>query len=107
MSKHRPLLVRNRGITEAGANYLIFLDADDELDKGALSYVEEHIQQNPASKMIIGGYTSVWPDETKRRVSLPAALPTDRIKRVKGYLIDKTISLANGGRLQTLSATPY
>lgn len=88
--------VRNRGITEAGANYLIFLDADDELDKGALSYVEEHIQKNPTSKMIISGYTSVWPDEIKRKVSLPSALPDDPVARVQAYLIDKTISLANG-----------
>lgn len=88
--------VRNRGITEAKADYLIFLDADDELDEGALKHIEQHIQTNPSSKMIIGGYTSVWPDQVKQKLSLPAELPADSVARVKGYLIDKTISLANG-----------
>ena len=51
--------VRNRGIQEAASDYLIFLDADDELDTDALEYIEGHISHNPTSKMIIGGYTSI------------------------------------------------
>lgn len=88
--------VRNRGISEAHADYLIFLDADDELTEEALQYIEEHIKINPLSRMIIGGYTSVWPCDKRRKTSLPTPLPSDPLTRVKGYLIDKTISLANG-----------
>lgn len=88
--------VRNRGICEAHADYLIFLDADDELTEEALQYIEEHIKLNPLSRMIIGGYTSVWPCNKRRKTSLPTPLPSDPLTRVKGYLIDKTISLANG-----------
>lgn len=88
--------VRNRGLCEAGADYLIFLDADDELDNNALQNIEQHIAENPLSRMIIGGYTSVWPEGKKRKVSLPTYFPKEPIARVKGYLIDKTISLANG-----------
>ena len=88
--------VRNRGIAEAVTDYLIFLDADDELDAGALTNIEQHIHKYPSSKMIVGGYTSVWPDLAKEKVSLPAKLPVDPIAKVKGYLIDKVISLANG-----------
>lgn len=88
--------VRNLGILEAKADYFIFLDADDELDVNALSYIQRHIQKNSLSRMIVGGYTSVWPDEIKRKISLPSDLPNDPIARVKGYLIDKKISLANG-----------
>ena len=87
---------RNLGIREARADYLLFLDADDQLDNSALQHIEQHIQENPLSKMIIGGYTSVWPDDVKRKKSLPSSLPDEPIKRVQGYLIDKTISLANG-----------
>ena len=87
---------RNLGINEACADYLVFLDADDELDDCALEHVERHIQEYPLSKMIIGGYTSVWPGGTKRKKSLPAPLPNQAVARVQGYLIDKTISLANG-----------
>lgn len=88
--------VRNRGIIEARADYFIFLDADDELEAEALRIIEQHIEENPNSKMIIGGYTSVWPCGERRKVSLPADLPDKPLARVKGYLIDKTISLANG-----------
>lgn len=88
--------VRNRGISEAHADYLIFLDADDELTEEALQYIEEHIKLNPLSRMIIGGYISVFPKDTKRKVSLPNDLPDEPIARVKSYLIDKKISLANG-----------
>lgn len=87
---------RNLGISEASADYLIFLDADDELEKGVLSCIEQHIQENPLSRMIIGGYTTVWPDEAKRKVSLPSVLPNDPVACVQGYLIEKTISLSNG-----------
>src|SRR5690554_4952029 len=62
--------VRNRGISEAHADYLIFLDADDELTEEALQYIEEHIKLNPLSRMIIGGYTSVWPCDKRRKTSL-------------------------------------
>lgn len=88
--------VRNRGIQEASSDYLIFLDADDELDTDALEYIEEHISHNPTSKMIIGGYTSISPEGERLRVSLPRKLPKSSKKRVEAYLIDKTISLANG-----------
>ena len=87
---------RNLGIREAVADYLIFLDADDELDENALSLIEQHVQHNPLSRMIIGGYTTVLPNETRRKVSLPADLPEDRVARVQGYLIDKKIAMANG-----------
>lgn len=87
---------RNRGLVEACADYLIFLDADDELDISALRHIEQHIQENPSSKMIIGGYTSIRLNSAKRKVSLPTTLPDDRFACVKSYLIDKTISLVNG-----------
>lgn len=87
---------RNLGIRETRAEYLIFLDADDELDDCALHYIERHIQEYPLTKMIVGGYTSVWPDDTKRKTTLPTPMPSQAVARVKGYLIDKQISLANG-----------
>lgn len=87
---------RNRGIKAAASDWFIFLDADDEMMPGALKEIEQHLEENPASRMIIGGYISVWPDNAKQKESLPKSLPASSISRVKGYLVDKTISLANG-----------
>lgn len=87
---------RNRGIKAAASDWFIFLDADDEMMPGALKEIEQHLEENPASRMIIGGYISVWPDNAKQKESLPKSLSASSISRVKGYLVDKTISLANG-----------
>lgn len=87
--------VRNRGIVEATGTYLVFLDADDELAPDALRLLSEHLVQHPQTRMVIGGHWAVWPDG-KSREHLPAALPEDRLERLRGYLLDKTIGLANG-----------
>jgi glycosyltransferase involved in cell wall biosynthesis len=87
--------VRNRGIAEALGSYLIFLDADDELAPDAMGLLIAHIDQYPETRMVIGGHWAVWPDG-KRRKHLPTALPEDRLERLRGYLLDKTIGLANG-----------
>lgn len=88
--------VRNLGIKEAQSDYFIFLDADDELIDGALQLVVTHIVQNPQSKMIIGGHKSVWEENGKIKVSIPHSIPENAVERLKGYLLDKSISLCNG-----------
>lgn len=87
--------VRNRGIAETVGRYLVFLDADDELAPDAMKLLCEHLEQHPHTGMVIAGHWAVWSDG-KRRKHLPAALPDERLERLRGYLLDKTISLANG-----------
>ena len=89
-----PASTRNKGVAEATGDYLIFLDADDEMAPGALALVRQHLQENPETRMVIGGYLIRSHDRTSER--LPGALPTSRSDRVRGYLIDKTINLSNG-----------
>lgn len=90
-----PSTVRNRGIREAQGDYLVFLDADDELMPGALAAFSAHISAHPETRMVIGGHDTLEPDGS-RRTHLPGELPENPVERVSAYLLDKRIGLTNG-----------
>lgn len=90
-----PSSTRNLGIQETTGDFLIFLDADDELLPDALALLTSHIAQHPDTRMIIGGHTSITPDGKMRR-HLPKALPGKAIDRLREYLLEKEIALSNG-----------
>lgn len=87
--------VRNLGITEALGTFLVFLDADDELAPGGIDALVSHIESTPESRLVIGAHWSVFPDGRKS-LHTPKALPEGARARVRGYLLDKTISISNG-----------
>lgn len=87
--------VRNLGIEMTSGHYLVFLDADDEMAPGALAALTEHIASNPESRLIIGGHWSVFADG-KRSLQTVKPLPATARQRVRGYLLDKTVSISNG-----------
>lgn len=87
---------RNLGIDKSSGDYLIFLDADDEMEEGALDKITSYLHQNPSTQFLIAGYVSIWPGGEKSKIKLPSELPNEAVLRVKQYLIDKKIPLANG-----------
>jgi len=90
-----PASARNLGIEKSRGDFLIFLDADDELAPRALYLLHQHIEENPATRMIVGGHTSVTP-EGEERIFIPAELPASSFQKVEDYLLRKKISLSNG-----------
>ena len=85
---------RNYGLTKALGEYLVFLDADDEMYDGAVDAIHAHLLNNAAA-MTIGGHYSVF-SNGKRKLHMPALLPQQPLKRLAGYLLNKTISISNG-----------
>lgn len=90
-----PAVVRNKGIDLGRGDYLVFLDADDEMVAGALAMLHAHLLENPDSRIAIGGHFSVHADG---RVDehRPDPLPASAFERVKAYLVDKTLGVSNG-----------
>lgn len=86
---------RNRGIQESSGDFLIFLDADDELLPEALARLESHISSHPDTRMVVGGHISVWPDG-RTREHRPKQIPADPVRCLRDYLLDKNLVISNG-----------
>ncbi|WP_062263209.1 glycosyltransferase family 2 protein [Endozoicomonas arenosclerae] len=86
---------RNRGISETSGQYLIFLDADDELAENALKSLCQTIQSNPEVRMVVGAHISIEPDGKERFRPRPV-LPEDSASLFKMYLLQDELPIANG-----------
>jgi glycosyltransferase involved in cell wall biosynthesis len=86
---------RNLGLDKGKGSYFVFLDADDEMATGAVDAILDFIETYPSVRFVIGGHQSILPSQ-KTKDHMPKSLPNDSFERVKGYLIDKKISLSNG-----------
>lgn len=85
---------RNKGIELSQGDYLIFLDADDELAEGALNHVRIAIKKYPQAGLLVGGHITVL-ENGSEKVHEAKLLKKSRVKNFYNYLIKK-ITISNG-----------
>lgn len=89
-----PSSVRNIGIEESCGQYLIFLDADDELMPKAISAIRSSLSGNNPPQILAGRHLSIFPDGSEklsRQVVFTGSKEKNFLAYVKGEL-----RLANG-----------
>jgi glycosyltransferase involved in cell wall biosynthesis len=90
-----PAAARNRGLSMAHGEYLIFLDADDKLLPGTLSKLIDTIEVNPDTDMILGGYITVDAKGRKKAFE-PTPVQGQPENRIRDYLLEKKIRVLHG-----------
>ncbi|OUS03046.1 hypothetical protein A9Q81_08095 [Gammaproteobacteria bacterium 42_54_T18] len=90
-----PAATRNKGISLSSGQYLIFLDADDEMSENALNHFRENISNQPSVGIFIGGHDSIYPSG-KIKQHLPKLKVSANVDVLKAYLIDKSLAISNG-----------
>jgi len=90
-----PAATRNKGISASCGQYLIFLDADDEMAEGALDNFRVAIRSQPDAGIIIGGHESIYPSG-KSKLHIPKFNTQSKTGNFKAYLIDKKLAISNG-----------
>ncbi len=100
---------RNRGVSAARGDYVLMLDADDELLPDALAAVRAALSAQPSPAMLLGAQISVYADGSQR-LRLPTPVAGTPLQRCRRYLLDKRISISHSRcvfRRDLLLQRPY
>lgn len=88
-------VARNHGVRRSSGDYIVFLDADDQLLDDALERFRQFIQKHPHCDLISAGRETV--DQKQRRKSILQSVFQDTCtQNFYDYVIEKKFSLANG-----------
>ncbi len=85
--------VRNRGIKEGLFEWLVFLDADDEMCPGALEAYRRCASEHPRARLLIGGHYSCKGD--RKTAIAPIEVSASHRDNLANYL-EKKLSISNG-----------
>ena len=92
-----PAVARNKGAAAAKGDFLVFLDADDELERGSLEKAAGYIVESPGKDLLIGHYQIV--DENGASQGMPVeAKYKGRTPHVADY-IRSDLAMQQGGYL--------
>lgn len=89
-----PGAARNRGVSLSKGDYLVFLDADDRLEKNALDVFGKTLLEKPDAEVIFARHFSES-ESGKIRASKMIHFQPDRLENFKKFL-NKKISISHG-----------
>lgn len=92
-----PAAARNRGIENSDAEFLIFLDADDELCPAGVKQGVAAIIDQPDAELLIAGHNSI--SESKVKYVSPGSISKHCEINFRRYLIEKKITLSSGAMI--------